>query len=278
MTGGLATANLCDQTGAVLVSYTYDAFGAVRSQSAASDNYWLFAGEQRDEESGLDYLRARYYDPETGRFLSLDPLASGYVYANNNPVNLVDPSGLVSVCTDWRDGVCNGTTNIPDAFGGLYYIAEDYATEEGEQYRVVISGSSGDVADVLVLSPNPGWHSITDDPEAAASLGFGFKPGCGMLSFGGGNSISSDCVGGGGGGPSGPTITFGHGARHLAGTNLSQSVVENAIINDIRFSVSGASMTGSFWGRIVVSGRVIIYRAHTLPNGMINVGTYVLPP
>jgi hypothetical protein len=54
MTGGLgSTANLCDQTGAVLVSYTYDAFGAVRSQSAASDNYWLFAGEQRDEESGL---------------------------------------------------------------------------------------------------------------------------------------------------------------------------------------------------------------------------------
>jgi RHS repeat-associated protein len=54
----------------VQVSYTYAAFGAIRSQSVASGNDYLFAGEQRDAETGLYNLRARYYDERTGRFLS----------------------------------------------------------------------------------------------------------------------------------------------------------------------------------------------------------------
>lgn len=46
--------------------------------------------------TGLQYLRARYYDPQTGRFLSRDPLPGGhpYAYAGNNPVRYVDPSGM----------------------------------------------------------------------------------------------------------------------------------------------------------------------------------------
>ena len=54
--------------------YTYDVFGGIRSQSGASDNPWLFTGEQQDADEGLYYLRARYYDPAIGRFLSQDPL------------------------------------------------------------------------------------------------------------------------------------------------------------------------------------------------------------
>jgi RHS repeat-associated protein len=62
-----------------------------------------YAGEVRDAETGLVYLRARMYDPATGRFLSRDPfpgLATSpmsqnpYAYAHNNPVNLTDPSGM----------------------------------------------------------------------------------------------------------------------------------------------------------------------------------------
>jgi RHS repeat-associated protein len=97
LTDGLgSTINLCDASGNVLVTYAYDAFGAIRSQTGSSANYWKFTGEQRDTESGFDYLRARYYDPEVGRFLGQDPLAQGsnyYSYANSNPVNFVDPSG-----------------------------------------------------------------------------------------------------------------------------------------------------------------------------------------
>lgn len=55
-----------------------------------------FTGEQRDTESGMYYLRARYYDPMIGRFLSQDPIPGGnlYAYVGNNPVNFVDPTGL----------------------------------------------------------------------------------------------------------------------------------------------------------------------------------------
>jgi RHS repeat-associated protein len=122
LTDGLgSTVNLCDASGNVLVTYTYDAFGAIRSQTGSSSNYWKFTGEQRDSESGFDYLRARYYDPETGRFLGQDPLGGGYVYVANNPANLTDPSGLYTACTDWREGKCTGTTEVSDEFAGMYY-------------------------------------------------------------------------------------------------------------------------------------------------------------
>jgi RHS repeat-associated protein len=86
---------LTDGSGNDLASYSYDAFGAIRSQTGSSPNYWLFAGEQRDVDSSLYYLRARYYDPVVGRFLSRDPVGGGnpYAYAENNAVNLVDPTG-----------------------------------------------------------------------------------------------------------------------------------------------------------------------------------------
>jgi RHS repeat-associated protein len=57
-----------------------------------------FAGEYKDRDSGLIYLRARHYHPQTAQFLTRDPLAtlSGqpYLYAGGNPINSIDPLGL----------------------------------------------------------------------------------------------------------------------------------------------------------------------------------------
>jgi RHS repeat-associated protein len=86
-------------------TYTYDVLGAVRSRTGTSANEWRFTGELQDSRvaRGLYYLRARYYDPALGRFLSRDPFMglvnspqslNRYVYAVNNPVNLRDPSGM----------------------------------------------------------------------------------------------------------------------------------------------------------------------------------------
>ncbi len=101
---GLGSATgLTDGSGNNPVSYAYDIFGAIRSQTGSSPNYWLFAADQRDAESSFYYLRARYYDPATGRFLGRDSFLgypsdpetlNGYVYTLNNPVNLIDPQGL----------------------------------------------------------------------------------------------------------------------------------------------------------------------------------------
>jgi len=84
-----------------IAKYRYDAFGAITENSGTIINRYKFTGREYDENSGLYYYRARYYDPETGRFLQKDPLmyefagvAGSYIYVSNNPINWVDPSGL----------------------------------------------------------------------------------------------------------------------------------------------------------------------------------------
>lgn len=75
-----------------------------------------------------------------------------------------------------------------------------------------------------------------------------------------------------------PKITFGHGARHLEGTGLGVEEVESTILQRVTTAASQAtSETGSFWGRIEIRGTTIEYRAYTLPDGTINVGTYYVP-
>jgi YD repeat-containing protein len=66
-----STRLLTDSTGQVTDRYTYDAFGRLLARGGGSGNSFQFAGEQRDG-TGLDYLRARYYDSDLGRFISKD--------------------------------------------------------------------------------------------------------------------------------------------------------------------------------------------------------------
>lgn len=91
-----------DGAGAVGGSQTYDAFGRALATSGTMAGPFGYAGEQTDPETGLQYLRARYYDPDLGRFLSRDTLAVDpervgtwhrYAYVGNDPVTFVDPTG-----------------------------------------------------------------------------------------------------------------------------------------------------------------------------------------
>jgi len=93
---------LTDASGAVTDTYTYDAFGMLIHQTGSTANDYLYAGEQRDAHLGLDYLRARYMNPATGRFWSMDefegfasdPLSlHKYLYVHANPTNSIDPTG-----------------------------------------------------------------------------------------------------------------------------------------------------------------------------------------
>lgn len=90
---------LTDGAGTIVGSATYDAYGRPTA-STGSKTPFGFAGEYTDAETGFQYLRARYYDPGTGQFLTRDPLESQtrspYAYADGNPANAVDPSGLSS--------------------------------------------------------------------------------------------------------------------------------------------------------------------------------------
>ena len=98
LTDGLgSTTVLSDAAGDVTGTYAYDAFGAVRSQSGDATE-WSYTGEQNDP-SGLEYLRARYYDAVAGRFLNRDPVggSNDYAYGANNPCRFTDSSGAVAV-------------------------------------------------------------------------------------------------------------------------------------------------------------------------------------
>jgi RHS repeat-associated protein len=92
--------------GSVRERIKLDAWGVVRERTGASENPFAFTGHELDDETGLYYARARFYDPELGRFLSEDPLAGEaetppslhrYLYAFDEPTLYVDPSGAGSV-------------------------------------------------------------------------------------------------------------------------------------------------------------------------------------
>src|SRR5208283_1223625 len=93
---------LTDLNAVVTDNYNYDAFGNLLSSPGPTPNNYLYRGEQYDSDLGLYYLRARYYNPQTGRFLSRDPedgkitdpaTLHKYLYANGDPINGVDPMG-----------------------------------------------------------------------------------------------------------------------------------------------------------------------------------------
>ncbi|MBC8252848.1 MAG: choice-of-anchor D domain-containing protein, partial [Ardenticatenia bacterium] len=83
----------------------YDVFGSPQELVSDRSSAFLYNGEQYDPETGLIFLRNRYYDPKIGRFITRDPSLGAmrdpqtknpYPYASNNPVNFVDPLGLMT--------------------------------------------------------------------------------------------------------------------------------------------------------------------------------------
>ncbi|AFZ10675.1 RHS repeat-associated core domain protein (plasmid) [Oscillatoria nigro-viridis PCC 7112] len=119
-----STRLLTNGLGGVTDSYAYDAYGNLIFSTGGSNNAYLFAGEQRDSETGLDYLRARYYDPLVGRFVSADAYEGNlsdpmslhdYQYAHANPVVNTDPSGYFSI------GELLGTLAGYSVLAGLSY-------------------------------------------------------------------------------------------------------------------------------------------------------------
>ncbi|MDP2940513.1 MAG: RHS repeat-associated core domain-containing protein [Candidatus Omnitrophota bacterium] len=95
--------DITNQQGEVVESYRYDVYG-LPNQTSQIGNRFYFTGRELDEESGLYYFRERYYSSIIGRFLQRDPLGTlpdinVYRYVLNNPVNYIDPYGLVIIET-----------------------------------------------------------------------------------------------------------------------------------------------------------------------------------
>ncbi len=91
--------SLSNAAGAVAQTYAFDSFGKT-TPTGSLVNPFQYTGRELDAETGLYYYHARYYDPNSGRFLSEDPIGfagSGtdfYAYVRNDSINLDDPLGL----------------------------------------------------------------------------------------------------------------------------------------------------------------------------------------
>jgi RHS repeat-associated protein len=88
-----------DGSGAITEERQYDVWGMLQTQPLLGNV--AFTGRDWDQEAGLYYFRARYYDPKLGRFIAEDPSRLGptislYQYADGNPVEFIDPYGLAS--------------------------------------------------------------------------------------------------------------------------------------------------------------------------------------
>jgi len=108
-----------DASGGVVARYRYTPWGEIESRSGTLDQPLQFMAREVDASTGLHYVRNRWYDTSLARFISEDPigLAGGlntYAYAENDPVNRRDPSGLVSEPDDWY---CYGYYSL--AAGGV---------------------------------------------------------------------------------------------------------------------------------------------------------------
>ena len=91
---------LTDSNGAIVWQASYDAFGKAQVTTDKVSNNLRFPGQYFDAETELDYNFHRYYDPETGRYVSADPIGLGgginfYAYVQNDPAEWVDARGLV---------------------------------------------------------------------------------------------------------------------------------------------------------------------------------------
>ena len=100
---------MTDSTGEVVFAQAYDPYGVVTYTAGTSQTDFGFTGEQYGDSTTLLYLRARYYNPNDGRFMSRDtwsgdvnnPLSfNKWMYTEGNPINRIDPSGNISQTDD----------------------------------------------------------------------------------------------------------------------------------------------------------------------------------
>lgn len=143
-------------------SYEHDAFGNSFTVSGSTPNEMLYRGEQYDSDLGLYYLRARYYNPLTGRFMSRDPEDANpidpktlhrYLYASGDPVNLFDPSGRDSILETGSLDKIIGTA----AFPALIEVAGTAATN-----AIAATGVQDAIAGFQLAAEAGSWGEVVD--------------------------------------------------------------------------------------------------------------------
>jgi len=177
----LGSACLELDTAGLIISYEeYHPFGttsyrAGRSQTEVSQKRYKYCGKERDEETGFYFYGARYYAAWLCRFVSVDPLQhkypnlTPYAYCNNNPINLVDPTGMSPEDTK------PGEIAFIDSFSGKYlgsYISDQ---NEGFSVRSIANGDFNNLQNNDFAADSRQWKSskevTVDYDQIAGAIG-----------------------------------------------------------------------------------------------------------
>ncbi len=156
---------LTDKWSRVVQRYDYDSFGNMKHHGYRIKQPYTYTGREWDQEVGLYFYRARYYDARAGRFITKDPIgfAGGdvnlYAYVGNNPATWVDPYGLLGLGDIWS-GISNGLKPVGT----------------GTMVGAIIGGGLGTATGVpgagLALGALGGWVGSLFDPPGAGQLNY----------------------------------------------------------------------------------------------------------
>ena len=143
----LSTALITDEIAGIRNGYQYDAFGVQLEASEQLPNHIRYTGQQYDDLTGQYYLRARYYNPELGRFMQEDVYQGDglnlYAYCSNNPVVYYDPSGYKKGSNSGCPPASNngGDGGAPEGNGSGKSSVLDNAINNGQplnNHRIVL--------------------------------------------------------------------------------------------------------------------------------------------
>ena len=246
---------LSGHEGATIQTTQYSPFGEEIDGAGASCSVLRYTGRERDAESGLYYYRARYYDPELGRFITEDPLGFGagdanfYAYVGNNPINANDPRGLEPVGVNVGvSGVLDPGRTAPGGKGAASIIlaididtleiSAVLQTERGLGKSTGI-GSLGIFGNVLIGSEDATLSNL-EGPGVSMSGSFTGKSGIGV-----GGAVSFPDTSGPGEpfftefGLSRSTPGFEAGITQTTGTPLFRSTVIGDAVNSFNNAIEG---------------------------------------
>jgi RHS repeat-associated protein len=150
---------LTDDTGTIAWKAAYTPFGEAVASIQTVDNPFRFPGQYYDSETGLHYNYFRYYNPQTGRYITPDPIGleggiNLFVYLGDNPINAVDPLGLFDYCVQRRIG--NKTTIKCSSSPTVYNLKEPAPFDPLDPYE------EGQLLEpnVYILLPRTTWGKV----------------------------------------------------------------------------------------------------------------------